>query len=661
MTLRALFLAMAALLFADLAGARPDTLWSAMPELAGNSIFYGAAPCANGDILLVGSIDNGSSATQDMLIIRMSDIGEVIWTARPSAGFADIDQAAGVVELPSGEIRVVGWSANGYTLNVLDITAAGYITHAWNYSTTGGRAKGMGIARYPGGDLGVVGYGYGGMSYGSDGWYLRKSADADTLWSMIFHSSGTDAFATVAFQRDYFVLAGYDQQTQGGEYNTWIAKYDTAMNWSMENIYSEDGDQLAYASVLTAADRIYAGGRSGSIPYLMKTNANTVQIWSRTDYAPNGVAGQIRGIATYAGEQPLCAGWLDVGGGRDCWLMLADSSGDSLWTWNYAVGDTAGFYGITQLNCGGYVAYGFAHDGTNTRAYALRIAPDQGVIGTVRNAAGQSLAGVQVHAIGQTCGTASGPTGRFVLGLPAGTYRLVISGPCIESDTTAEIVLNPDTLLPVAITAHVPGLGPLPTSLNLLARNHEPATGTLALRNFGDGTMHFAVTVTLEDPDEDGDWMTVTPLSGEIPALSEDTLYVNISADTTDDGTYEYYGRLMIRTNACPDSVTEIPVFVTVLDAEVPEALAREFAVSDAYPNPFNGQTSFSMTLPREADIALRVYDVTGRTVRDLDYGQMVAGSHSLSLDLGSFATGVYFVRIRAGEFSTVRKLLLTK
>jgi hypothetical protein len=661
MAFRALVTAAIMLLASRCSVAQPDTLWSAMPDLGGRSIFYGATPCANGDIVLVGSIDNGGSATLDMLIVRMSADGEVIWSTRPSEGYDEGDQAAGVVELANGELRVVGFTgiSGSSQLTVFDLTATGTVTNAWHYRGNG-RAKGMGIARYPDGDLAVVGYGSVGLQYGSDAWFLRKWASGDTLWSVMPRSEGIDAYASVALQHDYVMMAGYDQGNNG-EYEAWIAKYDTAMQWTRSNLHYESGDQLLYASTLSNSDQIYAGGRAGWHPYLMKANANADFIWWRTIWATGSASGQIRGLATYRDEQPLCAGWLDRGAGPRCWLMLSDSSGDSLWSWDYAVGDSAGFYGITRLDGGGYAAYGYGRAGAQTRGYVLRIAQGGGVAGTVRNAVGAAVSGVRVRALGQAYEAVTGVDGRFILELSAGTHRLVYSGACIETDTTDEFVLSPDTLLPISIIAYQPALGPLPTSLNVLAHNHEPASVDLILRNFGDGALYYAVTVLLEDPDHDNDWMEVVPASGEVPALSGDTLHVNVSADTTDDGTYEYYGRVIVHTNSCPDTVTEIPVFVTVLDAAVPEELAREFAVSDVYPNPFNGQTSFSMALPHEANVVLRIYDITGRTVRALNYGQLSAGAHSISLDLGELAAGTYFLKVRAGEFSTVRKLLLTK
>ncbi|MBI5058183.1 T9SS type A sorting domain-containing protein [candidate division KSB1 bacterium] len=661
MTLRAMFVIALTVISSRLAVARPDTLWSALPDLTGNSVFYGATACANGDFVLVGSIDDGEASSQDMLIVRLADNGEVLWTTRPTSGFEDVDQASSVVELPSGELRVVGWSANSYTLNVLDVDSEGNVIHVWSYETPGGRTKGMDIALWPGGDLGVVGYGYGGIGMGSDAWTMRKSATGDTLWSMMEHSSGIDAAISIEFRDDYFVTAGYDQAETNGEYDLYVSKFDTALAWGSGQRIELDGDQLAYAAAIGAAGDVYVGGREAAVPFLAKTDPELNLIWSRSDYFASGMTGHLRGVAMYGGDQPICAGWVEIAGDRQCLIMLADSHGDSLWSWTPNLGDSSGFWGIEGLNCSGYLVYGFANEGGTSRAFALRLAPEQGVLGVVRNAHGDALSGIRVRAVGESCTAVSTADGRFVLGLAAGQHRLIYSGNCIDTDTTAWITVAADSLLAYAITAHEPAIGSLPTSINLIAYNHVTAGGTLTLRNDGDGDLSYSIAVEMFNPGPDEAWLSVDPPVGSIAPLQTETVQITVTADTTDDGVFEFYGRLTVRTNTCPDTVAEIPVFVTVLDAETEPGLAGEFAVSEVYPNPFNGITTLELTLPRAADVALRVFDVVGRTVRELRHEGMSAGNHRLEIDLGDFATGVYFMRVRAGEYIAVRKLLLTK
>jgi hypothetical protein len=89
-------------------------------------------------------------------------------------------------------------------------------------------------------------------------------------------------------------------------------------------------------------------------------------------------------------------------------------------------------------------------------------------------------------------------------------------------------------------------------------------------------------------------------------------------------------------------------------------------ALLPAYPNPFNPETTIRYELAARAHVSLRVYDVSGATVRTLVDESKAAGSYTLTWngrdDHGSaVSSGMYFYRITAGSFSDVRKMTLVK
>ena len=59
--------------------------------------------------------------------------------------------------------------------------------------------------------------------------------------------------------------------------------------------------------------------------------------------------------------------------------------------------------------------------------------------------------------------------------------------------------------------------------------------------------------------------------------------------------------------------------------------------------------------------VTLRVYDNIGREVRTLANGPKNAGNYSVQFDGSGLASGVYFYRLRAGDFTSVKKLILLK
>jgi hypothetical protein len=94
---------------------------------------------------------------------------------------------------------------------------------------------------------------------------------------------------------------------------------------------------------------------------------------------------------------------------------------------------------------------------------------------------------------------------------------------------------------------------------------------------------------------------------------------------------------------------------------ERPEQLPQEIRLQAAYPNPFNPSTTIAYDLPKASHISLRVFDLLGREVVVLKDGLVEAGTHRLTFDGTSLASGIYFARLEAGEFSQTRKLMLLK
>ena len=97
-----------------------------------------------------------------------------------------------------------------------------------------------------------------------------------------------------------------------------------------------------------------------------------------------------------------------------------------------------------------------------------------------------------------------------------------------------------------------------------------------------------------------------------------------------------------------------------------------EFALHEAYPNPFNPTTVISYSLPATSIVTLKVYNMLGQEVATLaDQKQMGEGEHQVEFNASSLPSGTYLYRITAKELgdnskngvthTDVKKLLLMK
>jgi hypothetical protein len=90
------------------------------------------------------------------------------------------------------------------------------------------------------------------------------------------------------------------------------------------------------------------------------------------------------------------------------------------------------------------------------------------------------------------------------------------------------------------------------------------------------------------------------------------------------------------------------------------------FSLGASYPNPVRSSTTISFGLPRESQVRVEVYNITGQRVKSLVNGKLGAGYHRVSWkgqsDSGQkVAAGVYLVRMVTPEFTGTRKMTVLR
>jgi len=89
------------------------------------------------------------------------------------------------------------------------------------------------------------------------------------------------------------------------------------------------------------------------------------------------------------------------------------------------------------------------------------------------------------------------------------------------------------------------------------------------------------------------------------------------------------------------------------------ESEVYHYSLGQNYPNPLHKGTKIPFTIPIEEKVQLAVYDKSGKLVKMLVNGSQSAGKHIVNFNPGPLASGIYYYRIRAGEFTEVRKLII--
>ncbi|OPZ78027.1 MAG: hypothetical protein BWY77_01584 [bacterium ADurb.Bin431] len=83
--------------------------------------------------------------------------------------------------------------------------------------------------------------------------------------------------------------------------------------------------------------------------------------------------------------------------------------------------------------------------------------------------------------------------------------------------------------------------------------------------------------------------------------------------------------------------------------------------MSQNYPNPFNAATMIHFSLPREENVVITLFNISGQKITTLLDQRMNAGHHQVLLDGSDLATGVYLCQLTAGSFSKSIKIALLR
>ncbi len=89
--------------------------------------------------------------------------------------------------------------------------------------------------------------------------------------------------------------------------------------------------------------------------------------------------------------------------------------------------------------------------------------------------------------------------------------------------------------------------------------------------------------------------------------------------------------------------------------------IPNKFVLEQNYPNPFNPTTVISYRLPVTSNITIKVYDILGNEIATLVNEVKEPGSYNIKYDASLLSNGIYFVTMKAGNYTQTKKIVLVK
>jgi hypothetical protein len=93
--------------------------------------------------------------------------------------------------------------------------------------------------------------------------------------------------------------------------------------------------------------------------------------------------------------------------------------------------------------------------------------------------------------------------------------------------------------------------------------------------------------------------------------------------------------------------------------SEIPSA--NQFILRQNYPNPFNPSTNLSYVIGNSSFVTLKVYDVLGEEVATLVNEEKFPGTYNINFNAVHLSSGVYYYRLKAGNYTETKKMILLR
>ena len=186
--------------------------------------------------------------------------------------------------------------------------------------------------------------------------------------------------------------------------------------------------------------------------------------------------------------------------------------------------------------------------------------------------------------------------------------------------------------------------------------------GEVAIDTFS--TMIFTITNTGNTD------LVITDISSNEPAftvnITDTTVLpgndqdIEVTFTPTEDSVYNGIIEIIHNAVGSPDSVSVMGNGIpTGIEDEM--TLPVSYKLYQNYPNPFNNSTVIKYSIPQEGIVTLKVYNLLGEEVAKLVNDIKQTGNYETSFDATGLPSGIYFYRLRTGDFIDTKKMILLK
>jgi len=569
----------------------------------------------DGGYIVAGITDSFGAGPRDVYLVKTDASGNTQWTR--TYGGMSYDRGYSVQQTSDGGYIVAGWtqspSAGGWDFYLVKTDAGGH--KRWS-RTYGGSRMDVAYSVQQTTDGGYIIAGES-QSFGvgdPDIYLVKTDADGGIVWTRTYGGRWKTEYGRCVQQTSDggYIIAGMTDSFGAGGQDFYLVKTDADGDTLWTRAYGGSRNDYAHSVQQTTdggyimAGRTYSFGPGYVACYLVKTDAGGNTLWTRT------YGGSLYEEA-FSVQQTSDGGYILAGvtesfgaGGYDFYLVKTDANGDTLWTRAYGGNGWDHCYSVQQTTDGGYILTGITgsfgaggHD-----VWLVRVA-------------GEAPPDVAIEIL---------PDDPPVIVPQGGSFGF-----------TGSVTNNTEDPQVTDVWIMAVGLDPLGYYWGPFKEFHG-----LELDPLETLSGHFNQHVPNRAP---LGFYNYIAYCGEYPSTVMDSSFFElevIAGQFTETGEAGW-----ILTGS-------------FLEGDLPD-LPSEFTLLSNYPNPFNAQTVIEYQLPTSSTVKLEIYNLFGQKVATLVDTQQEAGYRSVTWEDSEAASGVYFYKLTAGDFTEVKRMTLLR